>query len=163
MWETLTNGKWRQGNHLVMGSITRLLRTRIQGTQGPRVEGMLPSAIMVVMLHTHTHSSLTMVTQAILLTTRHTLAGKLRVWGANISGLYYLRTELLKYYFETYYLICYRYAQSYVNAYGAEGYHNYMRNQDPTYDAFYAEGPSVDDKWRSTYPYVPTSYLHQQG
>ena len=72
-------------------------------------------------------------------------------------------TELLKYDFETYFLICYRYAQSYVNAYGAEGYHNYMRNQDPTYDAFYAEGPSVDDKWRSTYPYVPTSYLHQQG
>jgi len=69
----------------------------------------------------------------------------------------------LKYDFETYFFICYRYAQSYVNAYGAEGYHNYMRNQDPTYDAFYAEGPSVDDKWRSTYPYVPTSYLHQQG
>ena len=36
-----------------------------------------------------------------------------------------------------------------------------MRNHDPSYDAFYAEGPSVDDKWRSTYPYVPTSYLHQ--
>ena len=62
-----------------MGSITQLLRTRIQGMQGPRVEGMLPSVIMVVMLHTHTHSSHTMATQAILLTTRHTLVGKLRV------------------------------------------------------------------------------------
>ena len=55
----------------------------------------------------------------------------------------------------------FRYASTYVNAYGAEGYHNYMRNQDPSYDAFYADGPSVDDKWRSTYPYVPTSYLYQ--
>ena len=54
-----------------------------------------------------------------------------------------------------------RYSSSYVNAYGAEGYHNYMRNQDPTYDQFYQDGPSLDDKWRSTYPYVPTSYLHQ--
>ena len=36
-----------------------------------------------------------------------------------------------------------------------------MRNQDPTYDQFYQDGPSLDDKWRSTYPYVPTSYLHQ--
>lgn len=53
------------------------------------------------------------------------------------------------------------YASNYGNAYGAEGYNNYMRNQDPTYDAFYAEGPSVDDKWRSTYPYVPTSYSQQ--
>ncbi len=34
---------------------------------------------------------------------------------------------------------------------------------DPSYDAFYTEGPSVDDKWRSTYPYVPTSYLHQNA
>ena len=55
----------------------------------------------------------------------------------------------------------FRYASNYGNAYGADGYHSYMRNQDPTYDAFYAEGPSVDDKWRSTYPYVPTSYSHQ--
>ena len=38
-----------------------------------------------------------------------------------------------------------------------------MRSYDPSYDAFYTEGPSVDDKWRSTYPYVPTSYLHQQS
>ena len=45
----------------------------------------------------------------------------------------------MKYDFETYFIICHRYAQSYVNAYGAEGYHNYMRNQDPTYDAFYAD------------------------
>ena len=60
-----------------------------------------------------------------------------------------------------YFVLSCRYASSYGNAYGADGYHSYMRNQDPTYDAFYAEGPSVDDKWRSTYPYVPTSYLHQ--
>ena len=38
-----------------------------------------------------------------------------------------------------------------------------MRGYDPSYDAFYTEGPSVDDKWRSTYPYVPTSYLHQNA
>ena len=36
-----------------------------------------------------------------------------------------------------------------------------MRGYDPSYDAFYTEGPTVDDKWRSTYPYAPTSYLHR--
>lgn len=49
------------------------------------------------------------------------------------------------------------YGTWYSNAYGADGFH-YMRGYDPSYDAFYTEGPSVDDKWRSTYPYVPTSY-----
>ena len=38
-----------------------------------------------------------------------------------------------------------------------------MRGYDPSYDSFYTEGPTVDEKWRSTYPYVPTSYLHQSG
>ena len=38
-----------------------------------------------------------------------------------------------------------------------------MRGYDPSYDAFYTEGPTVDEKWRSTYPYVPTSYLHQNA
>ena len=46
------------------------------------------------------------------------------------------------------------------NAYGADGYHQYMRTYDPSYDAFFPEGPSVDDKWRSTYPYVPTAYSY---
>merc|ERR1712079_77631 len=53
------------------------------------------------------------------------------------------------------------YGTWYTNAYGADGF-QYMRGYDPSYDAFYTDGPSVDDKWRSTYPYVPTSYLHQQ-
>ena len=35
-----------------------------------------------------------------------------------------------------------------------------MRNYDPSYSDFYSEGPSVEDKWRSTYPYVPTSYSY---
>ena len=35
-----------------------------------------------------------------------------------------------------------------------------MRTYDPSYDAFFPEGPSVDDKWRSTYPYVPTAYSY---
>ena len=33
-----------------------------------------------------------------------------------------------------------------------------MRQYDPSYDAFDPEGPSVDDRWRNTYPYVPTSF-----
>ncbi len=33
-----------------------------------------------------------------------------------------------------------------------------MRQYDPSYDAFDPEGPSMDDRWRSTYPYVPISY-----
>ena len=54
------------------------------------------------------------------------------------------------------------YGTWYSNAYGADGF-QYMRGYDPSYDAFYTEGPTVDEKWRSTYPYVPTSYLHQNG
>ena len=54
------------------------------------------------------------------------------------------------------------YGTWYSNAYGADGF-QYMRGYDPSYDAFYTEGPTVDEKWRSTYPYVPTSYLHQSG
>ena len=38
-----------------------------------------------------------------------------------------------------------------------------MRGYDPSYDAFYTDGPTVDEKWRNTYPYVPTSYLHQNA
>ena len=54
---------------------------------------------------------------------------------------------------------CFSYASAYNSAYGADGY-QYMRNFDPSYDAFFTDGPTVDDKWRSTYPYVPTSYSH---
>ena len=53
-----------------------------------------------------------------------------------------------------------RYGNGYTHAYGSEGYHHYMRNYDPSYNDFYSEGPSVEDKWRSTYPYVPTSYSY---
>lgn len=54
-----------------------------------------------------------------------------------------------------------RYGTGYSHAYGSEGYHHYMRNYDPSYSDFYSgEGPSVEDKWRSTYPYVPTSYSY---
>ena len=56
-----------------------------------------------------------------------------------------------------------RYGTWYTNAYGADGF-QYMRGYDPSYDAFYTDGPTVDEKWRSTYPYVPTSYLqHNQN
>ena len=55
----------------------------------------------------------------------------------------------------------FRYGSGYSHAYGADGYHHYMRSHDPNYDAFYAEGPSVDERWRNTYPYVPTSYSQQ--
>ncbi len=51
-----------------------------------------------------------------------------------------------------------RYGAGYSHAYGSEGYHHYMRQYDPSYDAFDPEGPSVDDRWRNTYPYVPTSF-----
>ena len=51
------------------------------------------------------------------------------------------------------------YGSGYSHAYGSEGYHQYMRNYDPSYDAFFTDGPSVEDKWKSTYPYVPTSYV----
>ena len=52
-------------------------------------------------------------------------------------------------------------AAAYSNgAYGSDGYHHYMRSYDPNYDAYFPEGPSVEDKWRNTYPYVPTSYNH---
>ena len=54
----------------------------------------------------------------------------------------------------------FRYGNGYTHAYGSEGYHHYMRNYDPSYNDFYSEGPSVEDKWRSTYPYVPTSYSY---
>jgi hypothetical protein len=52
------------------------------------------------------------------------------------------------------------YGTGYSAAYGSEGYHHYMRNYDPTYAEFYTDGPSVEDKWRTTYPYVPTSYSY---
>ena len=55
-----------------------------------------------------------------------------------------------------------RYGTWYTNAYGADGF-QYMRGYDPSYDAFYTDGPTVDEKWRNTYPYVPTSYLHQNA
>ena len=58
-------------------------------------------------------------------------------------------------------LFCCRYGSGYSHAYGSEGYHHYMRAHDPSYEAFYNEGPSVDERWRSTYPYVPTSYSQQ--
>ena len=51
------------------------------------------------------------------------------------------------------------YGAGYSHAYGSDGYHHYMRNFDPSYDGFFTEGPSVEDKWRTTYPYVPTSYM----
>ena len=54
------------------------------------------------------------------------------------------------------------YATAYNSAYGANGY-QYMRNYDPSYDSFFTEGPTVDDKWRSTYPYVPTSFSHHNS
>ncbi|TRY72568.1 hypothetical protein TCAL_10129 [Tigriopus californicus] len=54
----------------------------------------------------------------------------------------------------------YGYGGPYNSAYGAEGYHHYMRSYDPNYDAYFPEGPTVEDKWRNTYPYVPTSYTH---
>jgi len=54
------------------------------------------------------------------------------------------------------------YGTWYTNAYGADGF-QYMRGYDPSYDAFYTDGPTVDEKWRNTYPYVPTSYLHQNA
>ena len=57
--------------------------------------------------------------------------------------------------------LCCRYGSGYSHAYGSEGYHHYMRAHDPSYEAFYNEGPSVDERWRSTYPYVPTSYSQQ--
>jgi hypothetical protein len=38
-----------------------------------------------------------------------------------------------------------------------------MRNYDPSYDSFFTEGPTVDDKWRNTYPYVPTSFSHHNS
>lgn len=50
------------------------------------------------------------------------------------------------------------YGTWYTNAYGADGF-QYMRGYDASYDAFYTDGPTVDEKWRDTYPYVPTSYL----
>ncbi len=50
------------------------------------------------------------------------------------------------------------FGSGYTHAYGSEGYHHYMRQYDPSYDAFFTDGPSVEDKWRNTYPYVPTSY-----
>ena len=53
------------------------------------------------------------------------------------------------------------YGSGYSHAYGADGYHHYMRSHDPNYESFSSDGPSVDDKWRSTYPYVPTSYSQQ--
>ena len=56
----------------------------------------------------------------------------------------------------------FRYASAYNSAYGADGY-QYMRNYDPSYDTFFPDGPTVDDKWRSTYPYVPTSYSHHNS
>ena len=60
----------------------------------------------------------------------------------------------------TFYPYLFRYGNGYTHAYGSEGYHHYMRNYDPSYNDFYSEGPSVEDKWRSTYPYVPTSYSY---
>ena len=56
------------------------------------------------------------------------------------------------------FLLIHRYGTWYTNAYGADGF-QYMRGYDPSYDAFYTDGPTVDEKWRDTYPYVPTSYL----
>eukprot|EP00095_Tigriopus_kingsejongensis_P007882 snap_masked-scaffold127_size327531-processed-gene-2.15 protein:Tk07882 transcript:snap_masked-scaffold127_size327531-processed-gene-2.15-mRNA-1 annotation:"sodium- and chloride-dependent glycine transporter 2-like" len=50
--------------------------------------------------------------------------------------------------------------ETYGSAFGANGYHHYMRAFDPNYDAYFPEGPTVEDKWRNTYPYVPTSYTH---
>ena len=87
---------------------------------------------------------------------------------ASASAGYYGAYTMQPYYPPTAYHPVYNgylnsgYGTWYSNAYGADGF-QYMRGYDPSYDAFYTEGPTVDEKWRSTYPYVPTSYLHQNG